>query len=271
MRVWVRRLVQRRSASRVPVPLTVLAAGAVLFVAVPFVALALRVETDAFVEEWARPQLRAALLLSLGTAAAAAALSVLFGVPLAWILSRRSTPASRLVRSVVTVPMVLPPVVAGAMMLFALGVSGWVGQHLARGGLVLPFTTAGVVVVQTFVALPQMVVAAEAAFRGLDTRYELAAATCGAAPWTVFWRVVLPLTRTGLVAATLLSWAKALGEFGATITFAGNLPGVTQTMPLAISLALESDPAAAVVMSVILVGTSLAAVIGVNVTTRRGT
>jgi molybdate transport system permease protein len=262
------RALLRRRLTATPLPLTGLAGLAVVFVAAPFVGLALRVQGAAFLDQLHAPQVRTALLLSLQAAAGASALSVLFGVPLAWMLSRHHGAIGKTVRALVTVPMVLPPVVAGAMMLFALGLTGWLGQYLARAGIVLPYTTAGVIAVQTFVALPQMVVTAEAAFRALDPRYGEAAATCGAAPWTVFWLVILPLARTGLVAATLMAWAKALGEFGATITFAGNLPGHTQTMPLAISLALENDPAAAVVMSVVLVLTSVGAVLGVNLATR---
>jgi molybdate transport system permease protein len=259
---------RRRQLDPTPLPLRLLAATAVLFVAVPFAGLAARVPWDTFIALLGRPALHAALLLSLESAAAATVVSMLTGVPLAWTLSRRSSPVSKTVRSLVTVPMVLPPVVAGAMMLFALGLNGWLGAQLATAGLTLPYTTTGVIVVQTFVALPQVVVTAEAAFRALDSRYEQAAATCGAAPWTVFWRIVLPLTRPGLLAAALLAWAKALGEFGATITFAGNLPGRTQTMPLAISLALENEPGAAVVMSVILVVISIAVLLAVNTTTR---
>ena len=148
--------------------------------------------------------------------------------------------------------------------MYAVGRTGILGRYLGAAGVVLPYTTSGVVVVQTFVAIPYVVVAAEAAFRSTDRRLEEAAATLGAGPRRLFWRVSIPLARSGLIASALLAWARALGEYGATITFAGNLPGTTQTLPLAISLALENDPAAAVVTSGVLVIVCLGVLLAVN-------
>ena len=168
----------------------------------------------------------------------------MFGVPLAWLLARVSFPGRGLVRALCTLSMVLPPVVAGVALFYSLGRRGLVGQYLDRWfGFTLPFTTPGVVVAQTFVAMPFLVITVEAAFRQLDTRFEDAARTLGASRWYVFRRVTVPAIRPGLVAGAVLAWARALGEFGATITFAGNFPGRTQTMPLAIYLANEIDPA----------------------------
>jgi molybdate transport system permease protein len=200
-----------------------------------------------------------ALGLSLVTSVAAAALAVVFGVPLAWVLARVEFPGRSLVRGVVTLPMVLPPVVGGAALLFALGRRGLVGEPLNDAtGFLLPFSTWGVIVANTFVAMPFLVVTVEGALRGIDTRYEGAAATLGASRLTVFRRVTLPMIGPSLRAGALLAWARALGEFGATITFAGNLQGRTQTLPLAVFVALESDRDAAVAISLLLVAISLA-------------
>lgn len=199
-----------------------------------------------------------ALVLSLVTSLAATAMAVIMGIPLAWVLSRVAFPGRHLVRAVVTLPMVLPPVVGGAALLFALGRRGLIGGPLHQAtGLILPFSTWGVVAANTFVALPFLVITAEGAFDSVDRRLEGAASTLGARPLTVFWRVTLPLARPSLRAGAVLAWARALGEFGATITFAGNLPGRTQTLPLAVFVALESDRDLAVALSLILVVISL--------------
>ena len=164
----------------------------------------------------------------------AALFAIIFGVPLAWLLARVAFRGRGAVRALCTLSMVLPPVVAGVALFYALGRRGLVGQYLDRWfGITLPFTTAGVIVAQTFVAMPFLVLTVEAAFRQVDTRYEDAARTLGASRWYVFRRVTLPAIRPGLIAGAVLAWARALGEFGATITFAGNFPGRTQTMPLA--------------------------------------
>ena len=187
----------------------------------------------------------------------AVVLSLLFGVPLAWLLARVDFPGRALVRALCTLSMVLPPVVAGVALFAALGRRGLVGQYLDRWfGISLPFTTVGVIVAQTFVAMPFLVLTVEAAFRQFDTRLEGAARILGATRGTTFWRVTLPGIRPGLVAGAVLAWARALGEFGATITFAGRFPGRTETMPLAIYLTNEIDTDRAVVLSLVLVAVS---------------
>ena len=252
----------RRTA---PVPLLVLAAVGAAFVVLPLVGLLQRVPWSDLLDELGTPAVREALKLSLVTSLAATATSLVLGVPLAWVLARVAFPGRSLVRAAVTLPMVLPPVVGGAALLFALGRRGLVGSWLEDAlGVHLPFTTAGVVVANTFVAMPFLVVSVEGALRGTDERYEEAAATLGASRWAVLTRVTLPLVRPSLVAGALLCWARALGEFGATITFAGNLPGRTQTMPLAVFLALERDRGAAVVLSLVLVAVSLVVLVGLR-------
>jgi len=206
----------------------------------------------------ASPEVGTALRLSLVSATAATVVCLLLGVPLAWLLARGRFPGRRLVRALVTVPLVLPPVVGGVALLLLLGRRGLLGRHLdAVFGVQLPFTTVAVVVAASFVALPFLVIAVEGALRGADVRYEEAARTLGASRWTVFRRVTLPSVAPGIAAGSVLCWARALGEFGATITFAGNFPGTTQTMPLAVYLALETDPEAAVVLSLVLLGVSV--------------
>jgi len=183
---------------------------------------------------------------------------VLFGVPLAWVLARSRFPGRSLLRALVTVPLVLPPVVGGVGLLLALGRRGFVGRLLDQWfGLTLPFTSAGVVLAETFVAMPFLIVTVEGALRAADLGLEEAAATLGSGPLQTFGRVTLPLIAPGLVAGSVLAWARALGEFGATITFAGNLPGVTQTMPLAVYQALQRDPDAAVALSLVLLTVSV--------------
>jgi molybdate transport system permease protein len=190
---------------------------------------------------------------------------VLFGVPLAWLLARVQFRGRRIVRALVTVPLVLPPVVGGVALLLVLGRRGLVGRWLDSAfGITLPFSTTGVVLAEAFVAMPFLVISVEGALRGADLRYEEAAATLGASRWTVFRRVTLPLVAPGVVAGAVLCWSRALGEFGATITFAGNFPGRTQTMPLAVYLALETDPQAAIVLSLVLLAVSVAVLAGLR-------
>jgi molybdate transport system permease protein len=162
------------------------------------------------------------------------------------------------VRALVTVPLVLPPVVGGVALLLVFGRRGLIGSWLdSTFGITLPFTTAGVVLAEAFVAMPFLVIAVEGALRGADTRFEEAAATLGAGRWTTFTHITLPLVAPGIAAGAVLCWARALGEFGATITFAGNFPGTTQTMPLAVYLALETDLQAAIVLSLVLLTVSV--------------
>ena len=206
-----------------------------------------------------------ALRLSLVASLAATAISFVLGLPLAWILARTDFPGRRLVRGVVMLPLVLPPVVGGAALLFALGRRGLIGGPLAEAtGLVLPFSIWGVILATTFVAMPFLVITVEGALRNLDGRHEGAAATLGAGRWTVLRRVTLPMIAPSLVSGLLLTWARAFGEFGATVTFAGNLQGRTQTMPLAVFVALESDRDTAVAISLVMVLVSLGVLVALH-------
>jgi molybdate transport system permease protein len=206
-----------------------------------------------------------ALRLSLVTSLAATAIAAVVGVPLAWLMARAEFPGRALVQGLVTLPLVLPPVVGGAALLFALGRRGLIGEPLNQAtGLLLPFSTWGVVVANTFVAMPFLVITVEGALRNLDRRYEGAAATLGAGRWTVLRRVTLPMIRPSLIAGLVLTWARAFGEFGATITFAGNLQGRTQTLPLAVFVALESDRDVAVAISLVMVVVSLAVLVALR-------
>jgi len=236
-------------------PLALLAPAllALAFLLLPLAGLLLRAPWRTLPARLADPAVAEALGLSLATATVATGCCLLLGVPLAWLLARASFPGRRALRALVLVPLVLPPVVGGVALLLVLGRRGLVGQHLyAWTGLSLPYSPAAVVVAQTFVALPFLVLAVEGALRGADPRYEEAAATLGASRWRRFTRISLPLVAPGVVAGAVLAWARALGEFGATITFAGNFPGRTRTMPLSVYLALETDPEAALVLSLVL-------------------
>ena len=233
------------------------AAVGVAFFALAFLGLLWKVPWSGAWKILTAPGSRKALRLSLVCSLWATVLAVAFGVPIAWLLARVSFPGRGLVRALCTLSMVLPPVVAGVALFYSFGRRGLVGQYLDRWfGITLPFTTAGVVFSQTFVAMPFLVITVESAFRQHDVRYEDAARTLGASRWYTFRRVTLPGIRPGLVAGAVLAWARALGEFGATITFAGNFPGRTQTMPLAIYLANETNPDEALVLSIVLVTVS---------------
>jgi molybdate transport system permease protein len=249
----------RRLVRRPPPPLGIgLGAIGLAFFVIPLLGLLQRAPWADFWDVITDESVREALRLSLICSLSATALSVLFGVPLAWTLARSEFPGRRLARALVLLPMVLPPVVGGVALLFALGRRGLVGQYLDRWfDFQLPFTIWGAILAETFVAMPFLVITVEAALRGVDRRYEDAAATLGAGRWTVFRRVTLPLIAPSLMAGTALAWARALGEFGATITFAGNFPGRTQTVPLAVFVALESNPGAAIVMSIVLLVVSI--------------
>jgi len=207
-------------------------------------------------DETARTALRLSLICSLW----ATVLAVAVGLPLAWVLARVDFPGRRLLRALVLVPLVLPPVVGGVALLLAFGRRGLLGQYLDSWfGITLPFTTAGAVLAEAFVAMPFLVITAEAAFRSMDKRYEDAARTLGASRWTVFRRVTIPLTWPALAAGAVLAWARALGEFGATITFAGNTPHRTTTIPLQVYLLLESGRLeSAIALSLVLLFVSVA-------------
>ncbi|MGH9027515.1 MAG: ABC transporter permease [Acidimicrobiia bacterium] len=258
---------RRRRLVRRPPPALGIALGTVglAFFVVPLLGLLERAPWSDFWELLTDETVLEALRLSLICSLSATALSIVFGVPLAWILARSEFPGRRLARALVVLPMVLPPVVGGVALLFALGRRGLVGQHLYEWfDIQLPFSTWGAILAETFVAMPFLVITVEAALRGVDRRYEDAAATLGAGRWTVFRRVTLPLIAPSLIAGTALAWARALGEFGATITFAGNFPGRTQTIPLAVFVALESNPGAAIVMSLILLLVSIVVLVALR-------
>ncbi|HEY2803116.1 MAG TPA: ABC transporter permease, partial [Actinomycetota bacterium] len=195
--------------------------------------------------------------LSIEVSLLAAAASVLVGVPLAYVLARGEWPGRSVVRALVLLPLVLPPVVGGIALLAALGRSGIVGRFLYDAGIQLTFTTAGAVVATTFVSIPLVVLAVEAGLRSVDVRLEQAASALGASRGFAFTNVLVPLLRPQIVAGAVLAWARALGEFGATITFAGNLAGRTQTLPLAVYQARQVDPEGAVMVSLLLVVLSL--------------
>ncbi|MBA3619187.1 MAG: molybdate ABC transporter permease subunit [Acidothermales bacterium] len=249
---------RRGIGNGLPTALLLPAALGAAFLVLPLGALLVRAPWGTLPDQLASAQVGQALRLSLLSATAATAVCLLLGVPLAWVLARATFPGRRLLRALVTVPLVLPPVVGGVALLLLLGRRGVLGRHLdAWFGVSLPFTTVAVVIAEAFVAMPFLVIAVEGALRGADRRYEDAAATLGASRWLVLRRVTLPLVAPGVTAGAVLCFARALGEFGATITFAGSFPGVTRTMPLEVYLALETDPQAAIVLSLVLLAASV--------------
>lgn len=262
------RLTRGRLSSRtgrVPLPLAVPAIAALLFLLLPFVALLVRAPWSDLGSLVTSPEVGEALWLSLRSAAAATAICLALGIPLAWVLARGDIPGAATVRALVTMPLVLPPVVGGVALLMLLGRRGLLGAHLETWfGFTIPFTTLAVVIAEAFVAMPFLVVSVEGTLRGLPRGTEQAAAVLGAGRWYTFRRVTLPQITPGVVAGAVLCFARALGEFGATITFAGNFPGTTRTMPLAIYLAMERDPAAAIALSLVLIAVSLAVLIGLR-------
>ncbi|MEO5608954.1 MAG: ABC transporter permease [Ornithinibacter sp.] len=229
------------------------AAAGALFVLLPLVAMGAKVRWSQFFTLITSESSLAALALSLRTSSAATALCVLLGVPMAMVLARTSFPGQRLVRSLILLPLVLPPVVGGIALLYTFGRRGLLGHTLDVLGIQIAFSTTAVVLAQTFVALPFLVVSLEGTLRSVGHRYEVVAATLGGRPTTVLLRVTIPLVLPGLVSGAVLSFARALGEFGATLTFAGSLQGVTRTLPLEIYLQRESDADAAVALSLVLV------------------
>jgi molybdate transport system permease protein len=256
---------RRANMNRAPAWLVLIAGlGASMFAA-PLVALAWRAPWSSLVDHLRDPAVRTALRLSLVCSLSATMLSAVFGFPLAWILARTTFPGKRVLRALIVLPMVLPPVVGGLALLMAFGRNGVVGQWLDDWfGIRLAFTTAGVVLAETFVGMPFFVVTVEAALRSVDPELEDAARTLRAGRWTVVRTITLPLIRSSLVAGAVLCWARALGEFGATITFAGNRPGVTETIPLRVYLALETDAGSAIVLGLILMAVSLGVLIALH-------
>ena len=245
-------------ATGVPAVLLVPALLGIAFLVLPLVALLVRAPWSTLGSLLAEPEVREALRLSVVSASIATGISLVVGVPLAWVLARTQLRGRGVLRALVTVPLVLPPVVGGVALFLALGRRGMLGGPLYDAtGISFPFTTTAVVLAETFVAMPVLIISVEGALRAADRRYEDAAATLGANRATTFRRVTLPLVLPGVAAGAVLCWARALGEFGATITFAGNFPGTTRTMPLAVYLALENDPQAAIALSLVLLAVSI--------------
>jgi len=252
-------------SERPPILFVVLGAIGVAFFVLPLAGLVSRAPWETALTDLTSPEALTALRLSFIISVAATALALLLGVPLAWVYARVTFPGRDVVRALTTLPMILPPVVGGVALLFAFGRRGLFGEALdALFGIRLPFTTAGAVLAATFVAMPFLVLTVEAGLRSMDRRYEDAARTLGAGRWLVFRRVTLPLIAPSVFAGAVLCWARALGEFGATITFAGNLPGTTQTLPLAVYIALETRPEVAVMLSLVLLAVSLAILIAMR-------
>jgi molybdate transport system permease protein len=249
----------------VPAPLLVPALIAIVFLVLPLIALIVRAPWGHLGPALSGSDATQALILSLWTATTATGISLLIGVPLAWVLARTSFPGQRLLRALVTLPLVLPPVVGGVALLLAFSRVGIVGRYLDEWfGLTIPFTPLAVVMAETFVAMPFLIITVEGALRSADQGFEEAAATLGARRMTVFRRVTLPLIAPSLGAGAVLCWARALGEFGATITFAGSFPGQTETMPISVYYALETDPNAAIALSLVLLVVSIVVLVSLR-------
>ncbi|HET6667938.1 MAG TPA: ABC transporter permease [Intrasporangium sp.] len=248
----------RDPLGRPPVVLMVPALMATLLLVVPLVAMVAATNWAALPGQLRSEPLREALWLSLTTSTAAMLICLLLGLPLAWLLARVDFPGRGWLRALVTVPLVLPPVVAGIALRTAFGRTGVIGEPLLElTGFAFPFTTAGVVLAHVFVSMPFVVIAIEGALRSADREYDAAAATLGASRWTAFRRVSVPLAMPGILAGMVLGWARSLGEFGATITFNGNYPGVTQTMPNLIYVTRQSDQDAALALSMVMLVVSI--------------
>ena len=250
---------------RPPALVAVAAAAGLLLFALPLVGLLQRADWSHLLTDLRSPASTEAMRLSVTTSLLATALAIALGLPLAWVLARTDIPGRAALRALVLLPMVLPPVVGGVALLSAFSRRSPLGSWLFDAfGIQLTFSRAGVVLAETFVAMPFFVITVEAALRGVDVRYEQVAAGLGARPSQVFRRVTLPLIAPAVAAGALLSWARALGEFGATITFAGNVAGRTRTLPLAIYLQLESDPAGAVALSLVLLAISFVVLVALR-------
>jgi molybdate transport system permease protein len=248
----------KRARRRPPLLVVVVALATVALFALPLIGLIERASWSHLGRDLTSPVARDAFRLSLVCSLSAAGLSALLGTPLAWVLARTEVPGRALLRGLVLLPLVLPPVVAGVALLAAFSRNGLVGHWLYDAlGVQLTFSIWGAILAETFVALPFYVITVEAALASIDRRFEDVAASLGARPRTVFRRVTVPMILPSLVAGLVLAWARALGEFGATITFAGNIQGRTQTLPLAVYLQLEGQPGAAIAMSLVLLAVSL--------------
>ncbi|MCV7195083.1 ABC transporter permease [Mycobacterium angelicum] len=247
------------------------AAAGVLFVALPLLAIAIKVDWRHFWSLIASRDSRTALWLSLQTASASTALCVLFGVPMALVLARSRARIVRVLRPLILLPLVLPPVVGGIALLYAFGRFGLLGQYLEAAGLHIAFSTTAVVLAQTFVSLPFLVISLEGAARTAGADYELVAATLGARPSTIWWRVTMRLLLPGMASGAVLAFARSLGEFGATLTFAGSRQGVTRTLPLEIYVQRVDDPDAAIALSLLLVAVAALVVLGLGARRLAGT
>ncbi|MFJ8843381.1 ABC transporter permease [Streptomyces cyaneofuscatus] len=256
---------RRTPGARAPLLLTVPALLAVAFLMLPLVGILARTSWGELSTHLTAEPTTQALRLSLLVSLWSLGLSLLFGVPLAWLLARVPFPGKAFVRSLVLLPMVLPPTVGGVALLLAFGRRGLLGPWLEDTfGITLPFHTSGAVLAATFVAMPFLVISLEGALGGLRPRYEETAASLGASPVRVFLTVTLPMVAPGLIAGAALTWARALGEFGATITFAGNLPGTTQTLPLQVYLLLQESPEAATSVSLLLLAIAMVVLIALR-------
>jgi len=249
---------------RHPLSLSALALVAVVLLLLPLIALLVRTPWQRMPALLGSDAVQQALWLSVRCALAATVLSVVLGIPLAWVLARSHLPGRRLLRGLVAVPLVLPPVVGGVALLLAFGRQGVLGPLLVEAGAVPAFTTWGVILAETFVALPFLVLTVEGALSGLARDHEEVAATLGARPLRVFLTVTLPAIWPSVLSGAVLAGARALGEFGATTTFAGSLPGETQTVPLAVYALLQDDPSAAYALSAVLLTVSVAMVLALR-------
>jgi molybdate transport system permease protein len=254
----------RSRLTRTPVALWFGSAALVLYLAFPLVALLLILPPRDLARHLASPLALHALWLTVRTTLLATFLAVVFGTPLAYLLARSSFPGRQFLDTLVDLPITVPPVVAGVALLLAFGRRGLLGRYLDLLGVQLAFSTVAVVMAQLFIASPFFVKAARAGFEAVDPRLEAAARTLGAGPWRVFWTISVPLARPALLSGIVLAWARALSEFGATMMFAGNLPGRTQTLTLAVMTALESDVPTAVAVSSLSLGIALLALLAVR-------
>lgn len=260
------RSLDRPADTQVPLGLLVPSIVGLALLLMPMVGLAIRAPWHRLIEIITSPEVVAALRLSMVTALIATAICLLLGVPLAWLLARTAIPGRGLVRGLVTVPLVLPPVIGGIALLVAFGRTGVVGRWLDQlFGITLPFTTVAVVLAQSFVAMPFLIIAVEGALRSADRRYDDVAATLGASRWTTFRRVTLPGVLPGVVAGAVLCWARALGEFGATITFAGSFPSITRTLPIEAYVSIGAgDTDTAVVLSLVMIAVAVTVLVALR-------
>jgi molybdate transport system permease protein len=255
----------RDPLGRPPVLLLVPATLAVLVLVVPLVVMVAATDVPGLLDQLRTEPLREALLLSVTTSTAAMLVALVLGLPLAWVLARMQFRGRSVLRALVIVPMVLPPVVAGIALRTAFGRSGFLGEPLLEAtGFAFPYTTWGVVLAHVFVAMPFVVISIEGALRSAGTEYDAAAATLGASRWTTFRRVTVPLALPGIAAGMVLGWARSLGEFGATITFNGNYPGTTQTMPTLIYVTRQSDTDAALALSLVMLLISIGVLVALR-------